>query len=144
MEPVDALLMLVAVGLVAALVLRDIAAYERPRTERVPRAAKRAAKPAKRAAGRAAEPVATPTRAHGHEVETVRMPVLPSLAAAGVPETYDPSGHSLLGALASVEHDERSAGRRVLSALTLLTLTLLTAAGIGAAIYRGLQSVSGK
>jgi hypothetical protein len=140
-EPVEAVLLLVAVGLAAALVLRDIAAYERPPREKPAKPVK-AAKPAKpvKAAKppreRAPERVREPAGGGN-----VRVSEPARVAHGGVayaePRAYD---GSMLGAIAATEHDEHSAARRVLAALVLLTLTLLTAGLVGAGIYRGLQS----
>jgi len=129
-EPAEAVLLLVAVGLAAALVLRDIAAYERPPREKRAKPARpeRPAKPAKQA-----RPAREPARGGN-----VRLAGADGATVAfAEPRTYD---GSMLGAIAATEHDEHSAARRVLAALVLLTLTLLTAGLVGAVIYRGLQS----
>ena len=112
--------MLAVVGIAAAVVLRDIAAYERPPRER-PVREPRAKKPPR-------EPRAERRGERGGGAATV---------AAYVPVVED---GSMLGALALTEQDERSAVRRVVSALVLLTLTLLTAGLVGAGIYRGLSN----
>ena len=107
MGPTGALLMLVAPGLAAVVVLRDVAAYDRPpREERPPREKRE-------------RPVPEP------ELVTIVEPL-----------PYDTG--SMLARLAATEQDERSAARRVVAALVLLTLTLVTAVLVGAGIYRGL------
>lgn len=107
MGPTDALLMFVAPGLAAVVVLRDVAAYDRPpREERPPR---------EKRERRAAEP----------EIVTIVEPL-----------PYDTG--SMLARLATTEQDERSAARRVVAALVLLTLTLLVAGLVYAGIYRSL------
>lgn len=118
MEPADAVVLLVAVGMAAGVVLRDIAAYGRPpvvKAPRAPREDRRAERPRPRQPAR--EPVAA---------------------------SYEPvPATSMLASLGTVEQDEHSAARRVVAALVLLTLTLLTAALIGAGIYRGLSRFGG-
>lgn len=128
--------MLVVVGIVAAVVLRDIAAYERPvREKRPPRP--RAERPERAERAQRTERTERPARAE-------RPPRKQAAPAREVPApvervvAYESDG-SMLGAIALTEHDERSAARRVVSALVLLTLTLLTAGLIGAGIYRGLS-----
>ncbi|HEV2889026.1 MAG TPA: hypothetical protein VGX28_01480 [Frankiaceae bacterium] len=151
MEPADALLMLVVAGLAAGVVLRDVAAFERPARERAPRRARparqrRAARPARDA--RSGAPDVPGTAAPVDVVEPVGLAapvpaVVPAPTAASAlavaPLTMGEADDTWLGQIARhTEHDERSAGRRVVSALLLLTLTLLAAGVVGALIYRGL------
>ena len=112
--PVDAIAALLAFGVPAAAVLRDLAPPKPPRPPRSPRSPK-PAKVAKVAApARAAKPVA--------ERVPERAPYL--------------SDGSMLSGLTTTEDDERSALRRVGAFAVLITLTLLTAAGVYAVIYR--------
>ncbi|HEX8002468.1 MAG TPA: hypothetical protein VF519_07215 [Mycobacteriales bacterium] len=121
MSPGDLLLLLAAVAAGAAVVLTDIAAYERPARERRPRAPR-----PERATRVRPSPPAGPT----------------AVEPAEVVEVPEPAGDGTwLGALATTEQDERSAARRVGSALLLLTLTLAAAGLVGAAIYRGLSGL---
>lgn len=112
--------MLVVVGIAAAVVLRDIAAYERPAREK---------RPPRPRGERPERPERVPRKSAARTRE---------IAAPVERVAYETDG-SMLGALALTEQDERSPARRVVSALVLLTLTLLTAGLVGAGIYRGLS-----
>ena len=71
-----------------------------------------------------------PARERPVPVERVApVPVIP------VPVVEHHDG-SMLGSLAATEHDEHTALRRVGALLVLLALTLVTAALVGAGIYR--------
>lgn len=108
MGPVDAIAALLAFGVPAAAVLRDLAPPKPPRPPRP-------AKPVK---------VSTPAPTPRPAVERVpeRAPYV--------------SDGSMLSGLTTTEDDERSAVRRVGAFAVLITLTLLTAAGVYAVIYR--------
>jgi hypothetical protein len=131
--PAEALLVLALVGVAAGVVLRDVAAYERPERPRRERAPKRE------------RPERPERRERRHEPEPVAAggPLVTAVAAAGLGAPggagYADPDDTWLGRIAATEQDERSAGRRVVSALLLLTLTLLAAGLVGAGIYRGLS-----
>jgi hypothetical protein len=112
---VQAVAVLAASGGAAAVVLRDLAP-ERP------------AKPA---------PVPRPAPPAPLRAGSDRL--APSLPAHDVPAGGEDG--SVLARLTATEADERSTGRRVVSALVLLTLTLLAATVVGAVIYRGLAAL---
>lgn len=107
-----------AVAGAAVVVLRDVVGYDRPPPAPAPVGAPEPA-PAPVAA-----PVAAPVPA------APRVP-----APQPVVETVEP-GSMLAGLTAATESDERSALRRIAAFVVLMTLTLATAALVGAGIYR--------
>jgi hypothetical protein len=106
----------------AALVLRDLAATDRP------------------------SPVAADLDALPEEApELTVAPVLgvarpPAVESVDVAVDAAVTADSMLSVLTATEQDERSALRRVASLVVLLTLTLVTAGLVGAGIY---QAVAG-
>jgi hypothetical protein len=128
----------------AVLVLRDIAAYDRPAAPAVAPGVPELAEVAPPLTvapvlGVGRLPVAEPVpvaAAVPVVAEPVRPVVTPPLVVRSAPvQPYD-THDSVLAGLAQTEHDERSPLRRVGALAVLLTLTLLTAALVGAGIYR--------
>ena len=104
--------MLVAAVGAAAVVLREAVAYDRPE-----------------------QPPAPP-----RPVDPVRASPVMTPAVARAVDVLEPG--SMLAALTgATESDERSAVRRVAALLVLLTLTLATAALVGAGIYRAVAGL---
>lgn len=142
MASVDAVLTLVAVAASTGLVLRDVAAAERPAGG--PPAPDDPPAPAPELTltpvlGVGVVPVAAPVDV----AATVPVEVEPEPVREREPVREPPPRHvpvvaeaSMLATLTATEHDERSAVRRVGALAVLLTLTLLTAAGVYAVIYK--------
>jgi hypothetical protein len=107
----DVAVVLLTTGTATAVVLREVIAYDRP-----------------------AAPPAPPA-----PLPTVAAPVPVPVALEPLPELVhvpEPAPTSILSGLASLEHDEHTAMRRVASAVVLLALTLIAAGLVGGGIYR--------
>ena len=142
MDALGAVVAFAAVTAPVALVLRDIAAYDRPSVVEDPPVADKAPELVVApvlGVGRLplAEPVPVAVTVPPLEPEPVREPVRPPVREPIVVRSADVQRHdSVLAALGPTETDEHSVLRRVGALVVLLTLTLLTAALVGAGIYR--------
>ena len=136
MEALDAVVPLVAVAAPTALVLLEVVGYDRA----------------------SAAPPAAPERTGPEPVVAEPVVAEPVVAEPAEPEPAEPAGGatgdrrvaepapeddgvpvSMLSGLTATEADERSWLRRVRALLIVIVLTLLTAALVGAGIYRAVS-----